>query len=29
MINKVFCSVEDENGIKYLKIEKKAFRTYI
>ena len=22
MINKVFCSVEEENGIKYLKIEK-------
>ena len=22
MINKVFCSVEDENGFKYLKIEK-------
>ena len=27
IINKVFCSVGEENGIKYLNIEKKLFRT--
>ena len=28
MINKVFCIVGEENGVKYLKIEKKSFRSY-
>ena len=29
MINKTFCSVGEENGIKYLKIEKKHCDTVI